>query len=155
MDKKLNLLVVIIGLFIAFGLCAIIAALINGFKPVNPAMAGSTAVLTVIAAPSLTPLPLPEEAATVTPSANVSQDGIAMGMYVQISGTGGDGLKMRAGPGMQSDTLFLGMESEVYLVKDGPKESDGYIWWYLEAPYDQTRKGWAASKYLTIVASPK
>jgi hypothetical protein len=74
---------------------------------------------------------------------------------VQISGTGGDGLKMRSGPGVSSDTIFLGMEAEVYLVKDGPKLADGYTWWYLQAPYDTTRTGWAASKYLTIVASPK
>jgi len=148
--------VVLIGLVLAFGLCAVIATLINGFKPANPALAVSTAALTVIPAPSSTPIPLPGDGATVTPtpSGDVSHDGIALGMYVQISGTGGDGLKMRAGPGMESDTLFLGMESEVYQVKDGPKEVDGYTWWYLEAPYDQTRKGWAASKYLTIVASP-
>jgi hypothetical protein len=156
-NKRLNFAVVLIGLLLAFGLCAVIAALINGFKPAGPALAISTAVLTVIPAPSATPMSLPGEGgtATATPSGEASQDGIALGMYVQISGTGGDGLKMRAGPGMESDTLFLGMESEVYQVKDGPKDADGYTWWYLEAPYDQTRKGWAASKYLTIVASPQ
>ncbi len=156
MNKRLNLVVVFIGLLLAFGLCAVIAALINGFKPANPPLAASTAVLTVIPAPSPTPLPLPgdETTGTPTPPGGGSQDGIALGMYVQISGTGGDGLKMRSAPGMESDTLFLGMEAEVYQVKDGPKDADGYTWWYLEAPYDQTRKGWAASKYLTIVASP-
>lgn len=156
MNKRLNLIVVLIGLVMAFGLCAVIAALINGIKPSNSALAASTAVLTVIPAPSSTPLPLPEEAetATPTPSGDVSPDGIAVGMYVQISGTGGDGLKMRVGPGMKSDTIFLGMEAEVYQVKDGPKYADDYTWWFLEAPYDATRKGWAASKYLTIVASP-
>jgi hypothetical protein len=154
-NKRFNLLVIIIGLLLAFGLCTVIAAIINGIRPASPAQAGSTAVLTVIPAPSETPMPIIEDAATPTPEGGSSPDGIATGMYVQISGTGGDGLKMRAGPGMQNDTLFLGMEAEVYQVKDGPKESDGYTWWLLEAPYDATRKGWAASKYLTIVASPR
>ena len=157
MNKRLNLVVVLLGLLMAFGLCVVIAFLINEFKPATSVLAASTAILTVIPAPSSTPLTLPNDVVTVTatPSGDVSPDGIALGMYVQISGTGGDGLKMRVGPGMKSDTLFLGMEAEVYQVKDGPKNVDGYTWWYLEAPYDATRKGWAASKYLTIVASPK
>jgi hypothetical protein len=155
--KSFNLLVVLIGLLLAIGLCAVVAAIINGFKPASQAAAVPTAVLTIIPAPSATPTPAPEEAssATATPNGGVGPDGIAQGMYVQISGTGGDGLKMRSGPGVKSDTIFLGMEAEVYLVKDGPKLADGYTWWYLEAPYDSTRTGWAASKYLTIVAAPK
>jgi hypothetical protein len=127
------------------------------FKPPSQVVAAPTAILTIIPAPSSTPTPVPDAAAaaTATPNGGASADGIAQGMYVQISGTGGDGLKMRSGPGVKSDTIFLGMEAEVYLVKDGPKLADGYTWWYLEAPYDSSRAGWAASKYLTIVASPK
>lgn len=150
-------MVVLLGLLLAIGLCAMIAVVINGFKPADQPLAASTAALTVIPAPSSTSSPSPEEAATATatPVGGVSPDGIALGMYVQISGTGGDGLKMRSGPGVNSDTIFLGMEAEVYLIKDGPKIADGYTWWYLEAPYDSTRTGWAASKYLTVVAAPK
>jgi hypothetical protein len=148
---------VLVGLLLAIGLCAVVAAIINGFKPASAVVVAPTAMLTIIPAPSATSSPAPEEAAlaTATPEGGVSADGIAQGMYVQISGTGGDGLKMRSAPGVKSDTIFLGMEAEVYLVKDGPKLADGYTWWFLEAPYDSTRTGWAASKYLTIVASPK
>ena len=157
MNKRFNLVVVLIGLVMAIGLCAVIAALINAFKPSDSVLADGTTSLTVIPAPSSTPSPSPADAATATatPVGGASPDGIAVGMYVQITGTGGDGLKMRSAPGVSSDTIFLGMESEVYRVKDGPKQVDGYTWWYLEAPYDSTRTGWAASKYLTIVASPK
>jgi hypothetical protein len=157
MGKKFNLLIVLVGLLLAIGMCAVIAAIINGFKPASAVAAAPTAILTIIPAPSATSSPAPDAAATVTatPNGGPSADGIALGMYVQISGTGGDGLKMRSGPGVSSDTIFLGMEAEVYLVKDGPKLADGYTWWYLQAPYDTTRTGWAASKYLTIVASPK
>ena len=34
----------------------------------------------------------------------------------------------------------------MFLVEDGPQEVDGYIWWFLQAPYDETRNGWAARR---------
>jgi len=73
------------------------------------------------------------------------------GIYVQISGTGGDGLRLRQQPGTGSEVMFMGYEAEVFKVMDGPKEQDGYIWWYLTAPYDESRSGWAASNFLTVI----
>ena len=57
-----------------------------------------------------------------------------MGMYVQISGTGGDGLRLRSGPSRNDDPRFLGYESEVFMVKDGPRFSDDLTWWFLRSP---------------------
>ncbi len=34
------------------------------------------------------------------------------------------------------------------------KQADGYTWWYLVAPYDSTRAGWAAADFLAVVPSP-
>jgi len=79
---------------------------------------------------------------------------IALNTYVQITGTGGDGLRLRASPGLASDPLFFGNESEVFLVTGGPEQADGYTWWYLTAPYDQTRAGWAVASFLAFVSSP-
>jgi hypothetical protein len=107
--------------------------------------------LTIIAAPTATVLvPTPTPAGTVTPAPGQ----IAIGVYVQISGTGGDGLRIRTAPGLNSNTVFRGEESETFVVKDGPKVADGYTWWYLVAPYDNTRAGWAAANFLGIVPSP-
>jgi len=39
-------------------------------------------------------------------------------------------------------------------VRDGPQEADGYTWWYLVAPYDENRAGWAASEFLAAIPSP-
>ncbi len=78
---------------------------------------------------------------------------IIIGSFVQISGTDQEGLRLRAGPGTGYNQLFLGMESEVFEVKDGPVASDGYAWWYLIAPYDKKRNGWAASDYLVRINS--
>jgi len=97
---------------------------------------------------------------TVTPMGTLSTavvtvagDGIGIGMYVQILGTGGDGLRLRSGAGMSFDPIFLGMEAEVFEVMDGPREGDGFMWWFLKAPYDPNRKGWARSDYLSVVST--
>jgi hypothetical protein len=111
---------------------------------------------TVIPAPSVTiPVILP----TLPPNSNVTvvptplpSGQMGIGAYVQITGTGGDGLRLRAGPGTTNDPLFLGMESEVFRVTDGPKDADGFTWWYLVAPYDDNRKGWAVQNYLSVIS---
>jgi hypothetical protein len=36
-------------------------------------------------------------------------------------------------------------------VVGGPVELDGYVWWQLNAPYDESRQGWAAQDYLNII----
>jgi hypothetical protein len=39
-------------------------------------------------------------------------------------------------------------------VKDGPQIADDFTWWYIEAPYDPERSGWAASKFLKVINPP-
>jgi hypothetical protein len=39
-------------------------------------------------------------------------------------------------------------------VEDGPKDVDGFTWWYLVGPYDASRRGWAVSNYLSVVQNP-
>ena len=80
---------------------------------------------------------------------------IGIGSYVQIIGTEGAGLRIRKDPGQSGDTVFIGEEEEIFLVKDGPRDADGYTWWYLIAPYDETRAGWAAADYLASVPAPE
>jgi hypothetical protein len=92
----------------------------------------------------------PTPAPTFTPLPGT----IALNTYVQITGTDGDGLRMRVSPSLSSEPLFLGFDSEVFLVTDGPSQADGYTWWYLTAPYDKNRSGWAVVNYLTYVPSP-
>ncbi len=122
--------------------------------PNNPTETESAAfIFTVIPAPTLTATP--EGYLTPTPTqALVSADGIAVGAYVQIFGTEGQGLRLRSGPSTDFPPLFLGLEAEVFKVEDGPKLGNTYTWWYLVAPYDKTRSGWAASTYLSLVEAP-
>jgi len=143
-----------IGVFAA--LLAVWGLVIRGLTNNQISAIVPTAVVQVIPAPTSTspsvatipPTPTTKPELS-TPEAN-SQ--IKIGDYVQISNTGGDGLRVRSGPGTSNPPLFLGKESEVFKVTDGPKESDGYVWWNLAAPYDANRKGWAASNFLSVVA---
>ncbi|HEY5983680.1 MAG TPA: hypothetical protein VIU38_09420 [Anaerolineales bacterium] len=104
---------------------------------------------------------IPPSTATANPTATAQPSGsptpvgqIGIGAYVQITGTEGAGLRIRREPGQNGDTVFLGEEAETFIVKDGPQEADGYTWWYLVAPYDETRSGWAAADYLAAVPAP-
>ena len=111
--------------------------------------------LTVIPLPSATvQVPTPTINAGLAASLTAQPSQIALNTYVQISGTGTDGLRIRSAPGLNSDTVFRGDESETFMVKDGPKQADGYSWWYVVAPYDSTRAGWAAANYLAVVPPP-
>jgi hypothetical protein len=120
----------------------------------SPDVGFAPADLTMIPAPTHTP------AATLPPTAaphatpNFDPNSIHIDGYVQISGTGVDGLRIRSAPGLNSNTVFRGEESETFLVKDGPQEADGYTWWFLAASYDETRAGWAAADFLAVVPSP-
>lgn len=113
-----------------------------------------SAALTVLPAPTHTPtlIPIAQETPISTPS---NGQGIVVGAYVQITGTEGQGLRLRAAPGLEATLLFLGYDAEVYQVRDGPRQADGYTWWYLVAPYDEQRAGWAAADYLTVIAPPQ
>lgn len=147
---RINLWVILGGILVAGGLVALFGLVIL-LLPVPVKKAASVqSALTIIVAPSptLSPTPITE---TPTPTAPPSIGGIAVGNYVQISGTEGEGLRLRSDAGVSSPMRFVGMDEEVFRVKEGPKTADGFVWWYLEAPYDASRSGWAAAKYLKLV----
>ncbi len=108
--------------------------------------------LTIIAPSTSTPTAVPTQTPGATPTVPPGQIGI--GGYVQITGTEGAGLRIRSAPGQSGDTVFVGEESETFQVKDGPQQADGHTWWYIVAPYDSQRAGWAAADFLAPVASP-
>jgi hypothetical protein len=108
--------------------------------------------LTII--PPSTSTPSPTLAPTPAGTATVPAGQIGVGGYVQITGTQGAGLRIRSAPGQNGDTAFIGEEAETFQVKDGPQQADGYTWWYIVAPYDNQRAGWAAADFLAAVASP-
>jgi hypothetical protein len=118
-----------------------------------------TAEFNVLPAPTINPtaerptsLATPTSAQEAIPSPMPGV--IAIGAYVQVVGTGGDGLRLRSEPGLNGQVRLLASEAEVFRVNDGPQELDDYTWWYLIGPFDETRQGWAVSNYLQIVQNP-
>jgi hypothetical protein len=149
----INLWTIAGALLVAGCLMAITLLLIGWTRPPRAGDAGFVpADITVIAPSTLTPSPAPSATAAGTASAANGQLGI--GAYVQIQGTEGAGLRIRSAPGLTSDTVFRGEEAETFKVTDGPQQADGYTWWKLVAPYDETRTGWAAADFLAVVPAP-
>lgn len=146
---------VILGAILLAGLLLLITAVSIGLTSArqNADVGFAPADLTVIPAPTSTSnVPA---TATIDPFAPTpAPTGIAIGSYVQITGTDGEGLRIRSEPSLNGNPEFLGFDSEVFIVKDGPRQADGFTWWYLVAPYDETRVGWAAADFLTYVPAP-
>ena len=128
-------------------------------RPGPQASSPGTAVLAVIPAPTATPIPPTPAPPTPSPTAQVvnvppAPGNVSLGAMVQIFGTGGDGLRLRAEPGLGSEIRFLALEGEIFEVKDGPREQGGFTWWYLVAPFDEQVRGWAVVNYLAEVQNP-
>lgn len=85
--------------------------------------------------PMLTPTPL-------------LPDSIGIGVRVRVSGTGNAGLSMRAEPGITAERIDVAQEGEVLLIVGGPKEADGYRWWFVRDELNTQREGWVAADYL-------
>lgn len=121
--------------------------------PPEPYQGG--AVITVIPVPTATPTPRPTatEVPLLSPTPDQSS-GIQLGGYVQISGTEGDGLRLRRNPSLDGEIVYLGLEGEIFQVKGGPEDQDGYLWWQLEAPLNPDRQGWAVSDFLKFAQNP-
>jgi hypothetical protein len=148
------LLWVALGAALGFGLLAVwLGVAATGRAAVGPAPAAP--LVTVIPfptgtpVPSATPTPPPETSIPATSNApDASPDVLHTGMLVAVSGTEGDGLRLRALPGVDADVNLIGLESEVFEIREGPVEAAGRTWWYLVNPYDSTKFGWGASEYL-------
>lgn len=119
----------------------------------------ATAILNIIYVPTNalemnTPTPIMTSTPTTPIPPSPPPGVIAVGAFVQVSGTGGDGLRLRSAPTLDGEIQFLGYEAEVFQVQDGPRSSDGYTWWFLVAPYDQAISGWGVANYMVVVQNP-
>jgi len=155
MNLKLfkNIWVVLFAGIIATTLLLLLVFVGWVLPPAQPQYGEGTVQLTVFQAATTTRTKSKEEMITEATDSEglLDSGGSFLEKVVQIYDTGGDGLRLRSAPGISSDVQFLGDELELFEVKDGPVEEDGYTWWYLESPYDSTRSGWAAANYLKII----
>ena len=128
-----------------------------GSRPQRKPIGDVTVALTVIPALTRTPTQVPTDEdispESTFPVGNPDSD-LSIGAFVKVSGTGGAGLRLRLNPGLEAEPQFLGFEDEIFKIEEGPEEVDGYTWWYLVAPFESERIGWAAANYLEIVQEP-
>jgi hypothetical protein len=149
------------SLLIGFSLLVVTMVVLLLLMP-DPVPAGiPTAAMTIITHPTATPTEVsPTATAEPTPTMAPTDlptplpGNLARGAYVEVKGTGGDGLRLRTEPSLSSQVRFIGQESEVFRLEDGPVDKDGYSWWYLIAPFDESRNGWAVSNFLVVIQNP-
>jgi hypothetical protein len=152
MKDLLNPWVIAGAVFVASVLLAVTFLAAGSITPSDQFAYYGEAALTVLPVPTFTPTVIPPTPA-LTPTLETNS-GIQIGGYVKISGTEGEGLRFRRDPSLNGEIIYLGLEDEVFLVKDGPEDQDGYLWWYLEAPLNETRNGWAVSNFLQTAQNP-
>ena len=150
----INIWVLLFAGIIAVSLVVFLLFVGWNMPPENEAASPIMINITKINLTTITPLTLSNEMmqATEEPDSVDGSGEIMIGSVVQIHNTEGAGLRLRSEASISGRIQFLGEEQELFEVRDGPSESDGYIWWYLESPYDETRSGWAASDYLMIIS---
>lgn len=159
LKNYLNLKIILAAILFALVIFGIFVGLLWSSRAKNTPQTPATAILNIIDAPTETPmmqLATPTIATTPTATQPVPSQGgdIAIGDYVQVSGTGGDGLRLHKSAGVSSEVQYIAIESEVFVVKDGPMNADGYVWWLLQDPYSENAAGWGVANYLAIVQNP-
>lgn len=90
---------------------------------------------------------------TATSEATAAPASIQVGSQVVVEGTDGAGLAVRQGPGVSFTFFFIADDGDEFIVEAGPREADGYTWWYLSDPADANRAGWAVADYLQVQTS--
>jgi hypothetical protein len=73
---------------------------------------------------------------------------ITVGSTVTITGTGDLGLSIRQGPGTNYGIFAIGQDGDTFTVEDGPREANGFTWWYIVDPNDEDRAGWAVQQFM-------
>ena len=84
---------------------------------------------------------VPGSGALTTGVVATGSTSLSVGTAAVVQGTG-DCLRVRAQPGISENSLGCAPDGTVVFVSDGPKQADGYTWWYLRT------LGWSVSDYL-------
>ena len=76
---------------------------------------------------------------------------IEVGGFITIIGTEGEGVAIRQGPGLQYSFFFIGQDGEEFLVADGPREGNDFVWWFIADPDIPDKIGWAVQDFMEAV----
>jgi hypothetical protein len=153
--KKNWIMLIIVTLITIIGVSSIFIILM--LIPTKSELEIPVADVTIINASTSTPILRATWEPTITAEVVEAKDNdgkFKLNEYVQIIGTDGEGLRIRSGAGRSYNVNFIGMDSELFTIIDGPIKNDNYIWWQIEAPYDTARNGWCVQDYLSKVDTP-
>jgi hypothetical protein len=100
---------------------------------------------------AITPTSAPTEVAEPTPTIS---PGVAIGRYVEVVGTGGYGLSLRAGPGENYTRMDVALEGEIFVVVDGPTAAGDSEWWKIQDRENVEREWWAVGNFLEPIEHP-
>ena len=151
------------GIGAAMGLGLVIAALAgtSALHSIRGGPAAPAPVVTVLLLPTPTSTPIPVPTSTLAPTAPPSPTldpnagaAFRVGDLAEVTGTGGEGLRLRSEPNLDAPINLVAVENEVFEVREAPRQADGYVWVYLVNPFDPTMNGWAVAAYLRPLSSP-
>ena len=115
-------------------------SVVPGLAPTQPIV-----TLEPTPTPTVTPTPVPVVPTELGPNA-----------YAQVTGTEGNGVSVRAGPGTNNARLTVAGEDSLVLILDGPREDenlDDYTWWFVRA--EDGTEGWTVQDFLVPSLPPE
>jgi len=118
---------------------------------VTPAIVENTPAATTLQV-SPTVMPHITETPTVMWPTPTEESLMAPGQYVQVTGTGVLGLRLRSEPGLNAATTDVAAEQSILKILAGPQQVDDIEWWQLES--SDGIAGWAAGDFLVLTAEP-
>ena len=136
---------------LALGILFVIVSLTRSYRIETSLEPEITVLVVATRTPNIlaTTTPNLEENQTPTGSPGIIQGAdFLVGDVVEIFGTEGQGLSIRHEPGLTAGVDGYGMEGEIFEIRGGPIEMDGYVWWFLVSPYDDSKKGWGVGIFL-------
>lgn len=147
------------GFGVLLGAIALLALILLGYftRQAQTVTSPATPILVFITAPTASvtiPPPTQIVEPSYTPTSTLppeAEGSLWQGRLVEVYGTAGDGLRLRENSGLDAKIVSLAVESEVFELRTGPVEKDGYDWWFLVNPYNLEETGWAVSTYLRAI----
>ncbi len=155
-SKKKWSILILGGVVPGAALCLGVILLGGTIRANNEPVSNASPVMTIITLSTHTPSPMPTAAPDATRVAETSTPPLPVSRYklgdlVEIFGTEGEGLRVRAEPGLTTKVIYLGIDNEVFEILDGPWVVDEYEWWLLQSPYNEARAGWAVGVFLRAI----
>ena len=145
------LTILVFGMLIFVGLFFFFSVRSTSAPADTAADENARTLMTVIPAPTLTPTVYATKEPIKLDIHYVSEDGLSVGMVVEVYDVGDTGLSVRPEPGTGGYLNFVAPEGSRFRIVDGPDARNNYVWWKLESLNDPERGGWAASDFLRAV----